>query len=106
MEAAVDAALACRVSFDEEIVVAARTRLAFLAETDRARSVLEKSMANDADDAAALGDSAARAVANGLDPEEPLLRRARSRLEELHLEHSTRSLNGRLERESSRRSTT
>ncbi|KAH8053456.1 hypothetical protein JL720_14662 [Aureococcus anophagefferens] len=49
LEAAVDAALACGISFEAEEMVAARTRLQFLSATDDARSLLIKALDKDPD---------------------------------------------------------
>jgi hypothetical protein len=64
-------------------LIAARTRVDFLVKTDDARAELEKALAACSDDASALGDAAARAVAGGLDPEEPLVASCRLRLSQL-----------------------
>ena len=65
------------------MLIAARTRVDFLVKTDDARAELEKALAACSDDASALGDAAARAVAGGLDPEEPLVASCRRRLSRL-----------------------
>lgn len=80
LEAAVDGAVGAGADYDDDLLVAARTRVDFLVKTDDARAELEKAVAAYSDDAAALGDAAARAVAGGLDPEEPLVAACRRRL--------------------------
>ena len=69
--------------YDDDLLIAARTRVDFLVKTDDARAELEKALAACSDDASALGDAAARAVAGGLDPEEPLVASCRRRLSQL-----------------------
>ena len=69
--------------YDDDLLIAARTRVDFLVKTDDARAELEKALAACSDDASALGDAAARAVAGGLDPEEPLVASCRKRLSQL-----------------------
>ena len=77
------AVIGAGADFDDDLLIAARTRVDFLVKTDDARAELEKALAACSDDASALGDAAARAVAGGLDPEEPLVASCRRRLGEL-----------------------
>ena len=83
LEAAVDAVVGAGADYDDDLLIAARTRVDFLVKTDDARAELEKALAACSDDASALGDAAARAVAGGLDPEEPLVASCRRRLSQL-----------------------
>ena len=69
--------------YDDDLPIAARTRDRLPVKTDDARAELEKALAACSDDASALGDAAARAVAGGLDPEEPLVASCRRRLAQL-----------------------
>ena len=79
LEAAVDAALACGISFEAEEMVAARTRLQFLSATDDARSLLIKALDKDPD-TKELGEAISFAVSAGLDPDEPAMQRAQAML--------------------------
>ena len=76
LEAAVDAVIGAGADYDDDLLIAARTRVDFLVKTDDARAELEKALAACSDDASALMGTRGARGRRRLDPEGRSWRRA------------------------------